>query len=214
MEIFPFAFLRSDYSERPVFRNVEHEASGGRRVIQRLHASSELHVEGRVLLPQTAGTYADLRAWWLARGGSFEAFLYRPRNEPDAADAFTAVSAQVDFTATRRYVDTSTLVVRKNGAVQSLTTHYTLTNGSGGAYVVGTSPRLVVRFNSAPGAGVAIALAYRFYYPMRFAGDDLLADAEIHAGGSGSASVADRVVSLQLREAGPGYSYAAVPSSL
>lgn len=215
MEIFPFLFLRSGFSERPAFRVAVPELPG-RRVVQRLHASSELVVSGQLLFPQSGGTWPTFRAWWIARQGPFEAFLYRPQSlgAADVSDAFVAVAAQVDFDATRRYVDTTTVVVKKAGVTQTLGVHYTLTNGSGGAYALGTSPKLTVRFGSAPGAAVAVTVEYEHYVPVRFEGDDLLEDQEIHAGGAGGAAVADRTVSVRLRETGPGYSYAVVPDGV
>lgn len=215
MQIWPFQFLRAGFSERPAFR-VAVPGLPGRRVVQRLHAASELVVSGRLLFPQTGGTWSTFYAWWIARQGPFEAFLYQPQSSgaADVADAFSAAAAQVDFDLTRRYVETATVVVKKAGVTQTLGVHYTLTNGSGGAYVLSTSPKLTVRFGSAPGPGVAVTVDYKHYVPVRFEGDDLLADQEIHAGGGGGAAVADRTVSVQLRETGPGYSYAAVPDSV
>lgn len=214
MEIWPFAFLRRGYKERPAFATYE-TPGPGRRVVQRLAAASTLVVEGAVLFPNAGGDYADFRAWWIARQGAFEAFLFKPQNRGEAAalDESTAATAQVDFDASRRYVDASTLVVKKNGVTQTLTTHYTLTNGSGGAYALGTSPKLTVRFVSAPGNGAEVTLGYEFYAPMRHVGDDL-EGIEIHAGGAGAAGTADRVVMVSMRETGPGFSYAAVPDDV
>lgn len=215
MEIWPFLLLRAGASERPVFRTAVSDLPG-RRVVQRLNPASELVVSGTLLFPQGAESWATFRAWWIARQGGFESFLYRPQSPgaADVTDSYVAAAAQVDFDLSRRYVDTATVVVRKAGVVQTPTTHYTLTNGSGGAYVLGTSPKLTVRFVSAPGAGVAVSVDYEHYVPMRFEGDDLLEDQEIHAGGAGGAGVADRSVTVQLRETGPGQSYAVVPDSV
>jgi hypothetical protein len=69
-----------------------------------------------------------------------------------------------------------------------------------------------VRFGVAPGAGVAVALAYDFYYPVRFEGDEL--DEQDLAVGGAPVALADRTVAVQLRETGPGFSYPAVPNVL
>jgi len=214
--VFPFTFLRRGFVEYLSFRTAVDEMGGGRRVTQKLHAAGELVARGTLLFPNKGGSYADFTAFWAARFGAFEAFLYRAQDRGAAQmiDGLTAVAAQVDFTATRRYVDTATLVVRKNGVVQTLTTHYTLQNGSGGAYVLGTSERLVVHFLAAPGVGVDVELTYDFLYPVRFEGDDLPDDMELETGGAGPAGLADRTLSVQLRETGPGFGYADAPDSL
>lgn len=215
MEIWPFVFLRRGFRETPAFRNVPHEQSAGRTVVQRMFAAARLRVAGMLLFPQTGGTYSDLVEFWTARRGSFEPFLYQPQNPGAAAqvDELTAVAAQVDFDASRRYVDPASVVVKKDGVVQTLTTHYTLKNESGAAYALGTSSKLVIRFGVAPGAAAAIEISYRFYVPVRFVGDEL-GDEDLIGGGAGAAHIADRTVSVELEEAGPGYSYAVVPSAL
>jgi hypothetical protein len=215
MEIWPFRFLRRGFRETPTFRNVPHEQSAGRVVVQRMFAAERMRVAGMLLFPQAGGTYAALRAFWLARSGSFEPFLYAPQNPGAAAqvDDLTAVAAQVDFDASRRYVATGSVVVKKNGVTQTLTTHYTLKNESGGAYVLGTSTKLVVRFGVAPGAAAEIEISYTFYVPVRFVGDEL-GDEDIIGAGAGAAHIADRTVSVELEETGPGYSYAVAPSAL
>ena len=214
--IFPFVFLRRGFREYLAYGNAVHEQGGGRRTLQKLHAAGELVVRGTLLFPNGGGSYRDFEAFWNSRFGGFEPFLYRPQN-PGAAvmgDAFVASSStQKDFAATRRYVDTATLVVRKNGAVQTLGTHYSIVNESGAAYVLGTATKCVVRFGTAPGLGATVTLAYEFLYAVRFEGDDLPSEQEMEAGGAGAAAVADRTVAVQMRETGPGFSYAAVPNS-
>ena len=213
---FPFVFLRRGFREYLAYGNAVHEQGGGRRTLQKLHAAGELVVRGTLLFPNPGGSYRDFESFWNARFGGFEPFLYRPQN-PGAAqmdDAPAVESAtQKDFAATRRYVDTSTLVVRKNGAVQTLGVHYSIVNEAGAAYVLGTSAKCVVRFGTAPGLGATVALAYEFLHMVRFEGDDLPSEQELEAGGLGAAAVADRTVAIQLRETGPGFSYAAVPNA-
>ena len=214
--IFPFVFLRRGFREYLAFENAVHEQSGGRRTLQKLHAAGEFVVRGTLLFPNPGGAYADFELFWNARFGGYESFLYRPQN-PGAAvmgDAPAVESAtQKDFVATRRYVDTATLVVRKNGLLQTLGVHYSVVNESGAAYVLGTSVKLVVRFANAPGTGATVTIAYEFLVPVRFEGDDLPSEQEMEAGGAGVAAVADRTVAVQMRETGPGFSYAAVPNS-
>lgn len=216
MDVFPFSFLRRGYVEYPETLTSASEQSGGRRVMQRLHATTEFVARGTLFFPLGGWAWADLKAFWTARSGPFEAFLYKPQDAGAAAvqDAFVAVAAQTDFDAVRRYVDTATLVVKKAGVTQTLGVHYTVENESGGAYALGTSTKLVVAFTAAPGAGVAVTLDYAFYYPVRFEGDELLDGQELITGGGVGDNLADRTVSIRLREAGPGWHLAAVPTSL
>ena len=214
--VFPFRFLRRGFVEYLSFRTAVDEMGGGRRVTQKLHGAGELVVRGTLLFPNPGGTYAEFAAFWAARSGAFEAFLYRPQDKDAAGmvDGAAATAGQVDFPASRRYVDATTLEVRKNGALQTLATHYTLQDGSGGSYVLGTSPKLVVHFLAAPGVGIDVELSYDFLYPVRFDGDDLPDDMEIETGGRGAAGLADRTLSVQLRETGPGFSFADAPNAL
>lgn len=211
--IFPFSFLRAGFREYLAFRNALHEQSGGRRVVQKLHAAAELAVRGRLLFPNKGGSWHDFEDFWAARFGGYEPFLYQAQNAGNGVlvDALVAAAAQTDFPATRRYVDTASLVVRKNGVVQTLGVHYSVVNEAGGAYVLGTSTKLVARFAAAPGAGAAVSLTYGFYYPVRFEGDDL-DEQDLDGGGVGASVVADRTIAVQLRETGPGFSYAAAPN--
>ena len=103
-------------------------------------------------------------------------------------------------------------VLRK--ALQSMGRAGFVAGTRGAGYVLGTAAKLVVRFTVAPGLGAAINLAYDFYVPVRFEGDDLPDDQELEAGGLGSAEIVDRTVNVRMREAGPGWSYAAAPSAL
>ena len=215
--IFPFTFLRRGFVEYLSFRNAVHEQSAGRRTLQKLHAAGELVVRGSLLFPNKGGSWADFEAFWNARFGGYEAFLYQPQNP--GAKAMTDAppvedAAQKDFAATRRYVDVGTLVVRKNGVLQTLGVHYSVVNEAGGAYVLGTSTTLVVRFTTAPGLGATITFAYDFYVPVRFEGDDLPDDQELEVGGAGAGDLVDRTVNVRLREAGPGWSYSAAPNAL
>jgi hypothetical protein len=213
--IWPYAFSVRGFREGLAFATALHEGSGGRRVAQKLRAGGELLVRGTVAFPNAGGSYASFRAFWEARSGPYEPFLYRAQNPGAAAmaDAFTATTGQTDFDATRRYVITAGLQVRKAGVLQTETTHYTLRNESGGAYVLGTSTKLVVHFLAAPGNGVAVTLAYEFYYPVRLEGDEP-PEEDIDGGGRGAAATADRKVMVGMRETGAGFSYAAAPNVL
>lgn len=211
--IFPFVFLRRGFREWPAYRTAITEQGAGLRVAQRLHAAEELVARGTILFPNSGGSWSDFLAFWRARFGAWGAFLYKPQDAAAIEDAFTATTGQTDFAATRRYVDTATLVVRKNGAVQTLGVHYSIVNEAGAAYVLGTSAKCVVRFGTAPGLGATVALAYEHYVPVRFEGDDL-DDQELHAAGRGGSDVADRSVQVQLREAAAGASYASAPNVL
>jgi len=214
---FPFQFLKRGFREYLSFRNEAHEQGGGRRTIQKIHAAGELAVRGRILFPNPGGTYRDFEAFWTARFGGFESFLYRAQS-PGAADQHEDPEidsgSQVDFPLLRRFVDAGTLVVRKDSVVQVLGTHFTLQNESGGAYALGTSTTCVVHFLTAPGLGTNLDFDYEFYYPVRFEGDDLPDEQDLATGGGGSASAADRTVAIRMRETGPGYSYASAPTAL
>lgn len=214
--IFPFKLLREGSREYLSFRNAVHEQGAGRRTIQKLHAAGELVVRGRMVFPNAGGSWSDYEAFWESRAGTYEVFLYKRQRRGAAAqvDLLDAATGQTAFVATRRYVDTATLVVRKNGVLQVLGVDYTVQNGSGGAYALQTSPRLVVVFGGAPGLGAVVRLEYEFYFPVRFEGDDLPDDQELHGAGTGGADIADTLVGVQMREAGPGYSYASTPNVL
>ena len=215
--IFPFRFLRRGFREYLSFRNEVHEQGGGRRTLQKIHAAGELSVRGRILFPNPGGTWRDFEAFWAARFGGFDSFIYKAQNPGAAAqheDPEIDSGSQVDFALVRRFVDTATLVVKKNGATQVLGTHYTLRNESGGAYVLGTSTKCVVHFLVAPGLGADLDADYEFLYPVRFDGDDLPDEQDLETGGGGSASAADRTVAVRMRETGPGYSYASAPTAL
>jgi hypothetical protein len=214
--VFPFKFKRRGAREHLEFKTGVEEQGGGRRVTQKLRAAGELVVRGDILFPNDGGSWSDFKSFWEARFGGFDSFLYprQDKNEDAQGDAFVAAAAQVDFAASRRYVDTASLVVKKNDVLQVVGVDYTLKNESGGAYVLGTSKKLLVRFGGAPGAGVAVALAYRFYYPMRFEGDDLLDSQDLIGAGFSGAAVANRTVHVEMRETGPGFSYALAPDSL
>src|SRR5438874_370920 len=131
--IFPFVFLRKGFKEYLAFGNAVHEQGGGRRVLQKVHAAGELAVRGTLLFPNPGGSYRDFDAFWNARFGGFDAFLYKAQNAGAATmgDAFVGDAALKDFVATRRYVDTATLVVRKNGVLQTAGVHYSVQNESG-----------------------------------------------------------------------------------
>jgi hypothetical protein len=213
---FPFTFLKKGFKEYLAFSTAVHEQGGGRRVVQKLHAAGELVARGTLLFPNAGGTYPDFAAFWAARFGGYESFLYRPQDAGAAsmADAFAGDGATKDFAATRRYVDVATLVVRKNGVVQLAGVQYSVQNESGAAYVLGTSTKLVVHFGAAPTNAAAVSLAYEFLVPVRFDGDELPDEQDLEAGGAGRANVADRTIAVRLREAGPGWSYAAAPNAM
>jgi hypothetical protein len=214
--IFPFTFMRKGFKEYLAFATALHEQAGGRRVAQKLHAAGELVVRGTLLFPNAGGSYQDFAAFWAARFGGYESFLYQPQGAGAASmcDAFVGDAATRDFAATRRYVDVATLAVRKNGVVQVAGVQYSVQNESGGAYMLGTSTKMVVHFATAPANAAAVSLAYEFLVPVRFDGDELPDEQELEAGGAGRANVADRTVAVRLREAGPGWSYAAAPNVL
>lgn len=215
--IFPFRFLRRGYREYLSFSTALHEQGAGRRTAQKLHAVGEFVARGILLFPNPGGTWRDFAAFWGARFGGYDPFLFRPQDPGAAAiheDPEIDSGSQVDFAVARRFVDTATLVVKKNGATLTLGTHYTLRNESGGAYILGSSQKLVVHFISPPGLGANLDFDYEFYYPVRFEGDDLPDEQDMQAGGAGSALTADRTVAVRLRETGPGFSYGTVPSAL
>ena len=215
--VFPFGFLKRGHREYLSFRNEVHEQGGGRRTLQKVHAAGEFVVRGRLLFPNSGGSYRDFEAFWATRFGGYDSFLYRAQS-PGGADQHedpeVDSASQVDFPLVRRFVDTATLAVRKDSVLQVLGTHYTVQNESGGAYVLGASTKCVVHFLSAPGLGADLDADYEFLYPVRFEGDDLPDEQDLEAGGAGSAVVADRTVAVRMRETGPGFSYASPPTDL
>ena len=215
--IFPFRFLKRGFREYLSFENAVHEQGGGRRILQKVHAAGELVVQGRLLFPQPGKVWRDFVTFWAVRFGGFDSFLYKAQNPGAKAvheDPEIDSGSQVDFTLVRRFVDTATLVVKKNGATQTLGSNYTLRNESGGAYVLGTSKSCVVHFIIAPGGAANLDFDYEFYFPVRFEGDDLPDEQDLETGGGGSANAADRTVTVRMRETGPGYSYASAPTAL
>lgn len=215
--IFPFRFLKRGFREYLSFRNEVHEQGGGRRTLQKIHAAGEFVVRGRLLFPQAGQVWRDFEVFWAARFGGFDSFIYKAQSPGAAAqheDPEIDSGSQVDFTLVRRFVDTATLVVKKNGATQTPGTHYTLRNESGASYALGTSTQCVVHFLSAPGLGANLDFDYEFYYPVRFEEDDLPDEQDLETGGGGSANAADRTVTVRMRETGPGYSYASAPTAL
>ena len=216
--LFPFRFLKSGFAEYLSFSNAIHEQGGGRRTLQKVHAAGEFVARGRLLFPQPGKVWRDFEDFWAARFGGFDPFLYKAQS-PGAkvqGDAFSEDigNGRKDFTLARRYVDAATVVVKKNGTTQSLGTHYSLQNESGGAYALGTSTKCVVHFVTAPVEGSVITVDYEFYFPVRFEGDDLPEDQDLETGGGGSAKAVDRTVAVRMRETGPGYSYSLAPNSL
>ena len=69
--VFPFVFLRAGFREYLAFRNAVSEQSGGRRVVQKLHAAAELVVRGKLLFPNKGGSWHDFEDFWAARFGGF-----------------------------------------------------------------------------------------------------------------------------------------------
>lgn len=214
--VFPYVLQRAGAREFLEFKTAIHEQGGGRRIAQKIRASGEFVARGRLLFPNPGGTYAAFDTFWKTHFGAFESFLYAAGSAHlrFQGDSFVATTGQTDFDAARRFVKTAGLVVKKNGVVQTLTTHYTLENESGGAYVLGTSTKLVVAFVNAPGNGVTVTLDYDFYYPVRFESDDQGDSQDLIGGGVGPATVADRGIAIAMRETGPGFSYAGVPNAL
>jgi hypothetical protein len=215
--VFEFRFLRRSFREYGAYRTEVYELPGGRRIMHELHAAEELVVRGTLLFPdlKTGKTFADFADFWRGRRGPADWFLYKAGN-PGAklSSELPEIDSgvQVLFAASRRFVDTDTLVVSIDDVEQELGVDYTIENEAAGAYVLGTSNKLFVHFTDPPGLGVQIQLDYEFYYPVRFEGDEMIGDQELYGGGFGSAAVADRTVAVTMRETGPGFSYADAPN--
>lgn len=214
--IFPFKFNRRGFREYLAFETAIDQMGAGREVAQKLKPGGVLVASGTIVFPK-GGTWTSFVQFWETQVGPYDPFLYR-RQDPGYGATIDNPSVdsagQTDFYATRRYVSTASLVVRVNGNVKVLGVDYVIQNEAGGAYVLGTSTALRVRFTVAPGLGAVIALEYDFYYPVRFLGDDTPEDQDIVTGGKSGPKVADRRLVVRLRETGPGYSLRDAPTAL
>lgn len=216
--LWPFTLGQPGFRE---FRSFETEASrmaGGREVrASRMSSAGILLVRGPLRLPDAGGkTFDDLAAFLEALKGGFDTFLYRPWWDRHRVITQESIGpgngSQVDFPVSRRYVDTSTLVVRVGGVVQSLGTHYSIQDLAGGAYGLGDTG-LQVHFVAAPGNGVAVDASYSLYFPMVLEEDDLLDRAGLDATSGSSAATATFWVSeVRLRQDFPGSERRVVPA--
>jgi uncharacterized protein (TIGR02217 family) len=117
---------------------------------------------------------ASLKAFWFDRRGDFKAWLLKDWSDFSglAEPVGVGTGALVDFqliktyTAganpyqrTIRHLKSGTLAVYVDGALQTLTTHYTV-NATG-----------LVSFVSAPANGLIVTATYEFFVPVRFEGD-------------------------------------------
>lgn len=215
--IFPFKLRRRGFREYLSMGTVVETFGAGRQVAQKVKPGGSLEVAGSILFPNPGGLWTDFVEFWEARNGPYDPFLYR-RQDPGYGSMLDTPEidsgAQTLFGASRRYVATASLVVRLDGNAKVLGVDYTVENESGGAYVLGTSTSLQVRFAVAPGLGHVVEFEYDFYYPVRFVGDDLPEEQELVTGGISGTKVADRTLQVRLRETGPGYSLANAPTAL
>jgi hypothetical protein len=176
--IFPATFVMPRFREFRAFETEEARAGGGRSVRASIISTAGLLVaRGGLRLPDANGkTFADMAAFVEGLQGGADSFLYLPwwnrhRKADETMDPGTGTRS--DWAVSKRYVDVSTVVVKKNGATQTLTTHYTLQDLAGGAYALGDTG-MQVHFVSAPAFGDTIEVLYSYYYPMIFEDDDVL----------------------------------------
>lgn len=216
--IWPFTLAQGGFRE---FRSFETEASrmaGGREVrASRISSAGLLLVRGPLRLPDAGGqTFDGLASFLEALKGGFDTFLYRPwwdRHRVITQESIgPGTGSQQDFPVSRRYVDTSTIVVRVGGVVKSLGADYSIQDLAGGAYALGDTG-LQIHFTAAPGNGVAVDASYSHYFPMVLEDDDLLDQAELRAtSGSSAASATFWVQEVRLRQDFPGSERRVVPA--
>jgi len=119
-------------------------------------------------LPMSSYTVKDWHDFVTDRQGSADTFLFKAREERNKTRTLEALGtgdgSTTVFALDMKHVDASTLLVYKAAVLQTITTHYTFTGNN-------TAP--VVTFLAAPTGGQAITATYDFYYPVRFASDDI-----------------------------------------
>jgi hypothetical protein len=204
------------FREFRAFATEESRMAGGLSVRASLVSTAGLLlVRGGLRVPDAGGkTFADLATFFEGLRGPADTFLYLPwwnRHRKVVEQMDPGDGVRQDWPVTRRYVDVSTVVVKKAGVVQTLTTHYTLQDLAGGAYALGDTG-MQVHFVSAPANGVAIETSYSYYYPMLFEDDDALDRLATQvASGSDETQATFFADEIRLRQDFPGSEQRVVP---
>jgi len=195
--VFPFTPSRP-YAERRVPSTFGRDLNGG-LVSRRDEFGSPgwiYMVRMRVSLPRGGQTIDDWDDFVQTHLGS-DTFLFqahRTNLKTVTAEAVgTGDGTTTAYTLDKKYLDSTTLVVKVNGVTQT---------GGGTDYTFsGNNSNPTITFNSPPTAGHAITATYNFYFPVWFADDDMVP--ELRAGGSTSATIRHDV-SVRLVEQYPG----------
>lgn len=194
--VWPFSFSRP-YSE---FESTETTAIALNNGVESRRAEfgtyGKFTIRGRVRLPMNSQTAADWYTFVRARQGAYDPFLvsahFTRHNTVTDEAVGTGDGSTLAFELDMKHINESTLVVKVAGSTQTLTTHYTVSGNN-------TAP--TVTFLSAPTGGQAVTATYSYYYPMRFATDELV-PRDLHLTGSDSTAVID--VNVTLVETAPG----------
>jgi hypothetical protein len=135
-------------------------------------AEFSVDVPGPGCATGTERTIEDWLDFLRDRQGAYDSWLWKDplvesRYKVATTDTDGALGngtgSQTDFALAHTRIDAATLLVYVNGALQTLTTHYTLEdNNTDAPYVA---------FVSAPGGGLPVTVEYEFYYPVKFATD-------------------------------------------
>ena len=177
--LFPCAFLRppaADYSESTPYLEESERSQGGHFAGINRAQDQHFRCAGTVRLPQGETTFSTFDAFVLARSGVTDTFLYKPvlsRNRVVTGGALgtgAGVATVFAFSAgtnLHRHIvngdhsDNVTLKVYVAGALQTLTTHYTVSLND-------SDP--TITFVAAPTG--ALTVSYELYVPCRFSSTD------------------------------------------
>lgn len=188
--VWPFT-MRRPYDERAIFNTTREGLANGYELRRaELGVYGQMRVAGRIMLPYGGQTAADLHSFLVAREGGADTFLYKclhTRHRTSTAEALgTGDGSTVAFALDFRHVDASTLLVYKDGVLQTLTTHYTFG---------GNNSAPTVTFVAAPAGGLAITATYDYYYPVTLIeGGDSGSFENLHLTGSDATTIVRHAV--------------------
>ncbi len=174
--IFTLKFLHVEaggrYMEDLVAVDSYERSQGGDTAVLNRASERKFVCEGLMQLPDSDSTPndpSDFWAFWEARSGRADTFLYSALTYQmrvvvlgslGTGDGSTTAFAFSDGTGLHKHIDESTLLVYDNGALQTITTHYTVSGNN-------TDP--TITFVAAPTNTNPLTVSYSFYMPVRFA---------------------------------------------
>ena len=177
------------YGRRLMYRTTVVRASSGKTYRNSLW-EYPLHAFSLPLNNRAQSELEQIEEYFHAAAGAGHTFDFLDRSEDrtcslsdDPADddviLGTAAASQTDFQLIKTYASggrtqvrkitrpiASSVLIAKDGAPQTVTTHYTIEAGG------------IIRFNSGLSGGEVITAGFRFYVPVAFASDDV--DITIH----------------------------------